>query len=191
MSYYILFWGPWTVLRASFAVMKTRGLGPFSQLYELLRTVSGSVDSFTGISGIYQNSWIWSFPIVIWAIAYSFGVLRQFWGHFWHLSKLVDLVVSVVIWAIAYCLGSVDSFEGISGSRENSWIGSFLAFIWAIAYCFGVRRQFQGHFWHLSKLMDWVLSHSYMSYCILFWGPSTISRAFLAFIKTRGFGPFS
>ena len=30
-----------------------------------------------------------------------------------------------------------------------------------------------------------------MSYCILFWGPSTVSRVFLAFIKTRGFGPFS
>ena len=39
--------------------------------------------------------------------------------------------------------------------------------------------------------MDLVLSRSYMSYCILFWGPSTVSRAFLAVMKTRGFGPFS
>ena len=30
-----------------------------------------------------------------------------------------------------------------------------------------------------------------MSYCILFWGPSTVSRAFLAVLKTREFGPFS
>ena len=36
-----------------------------------------------------------------------------------------------------------------------------------------------------------VLSHSFMSYCILFWGPSTVSVSFLAFLKTRGFGPFT
>jgi hypothetical protein len=30
-----------------------------------------------------------------------------------------------------------------------------------------------------------------MSYCTLFWGPSTVSRAFLAVIKMHGFGPFS
>ena len=39
--------------------------------------------------------------------------------------------------------------------------------------------------------MDLVLSRSYMSYCILFWGPLTVSRAFLAVMKTRRFGPFS
>ena len=39
--------------------------------------------------------------------------------------------------------------------------------------------------------MDLVLSRGFMSYCILFWGPSIVSRAFLAFIKTHGFGPFS
>ena len=39
--------------------------------------------------------------------------------------------------------------------------------------------------------MDLVLSRSFMSYCILFWGPSTVSGAFLAVMKTRGFGPFS
>ena len=32
---------------------------------------------------------------------------------------------------------------------------------------------------------------SFMSYCILFRGPSTVPRALLAFLKTRGFGPFS
>ena len=30
-----------------------------------------------------------------------------------------------------------------------------------------------------------------MSYYILFWGPSTVSMAFLAYIKTHGFGRFS
>ena len=122
----LLFWGPSTVLTAFLAFLKTRGFGPFSQFYEQLHIVLGSVDSFKGISGIYQNSWIWS----------------------------------------------------------------FLAVLRAIAYGFGVRRQFRRFFWHLSKLVDFVLSRSYMSYCILFWGPSTVSRAFLAFIKTRGFGPF-
>ena len=39
--------------------------------------------------------------------------------------------------------------------------------------------------------MDLVLSRSFICYCILFWGPSTFSRAFLAFIKTGGFSPFS
>ena len=127
MSYYILFWGPSIVSMAFLSYIKTHGFGRFSQLYELLHTVLGSVDSFGGISGIIHNSWIWSFIAVIWAIAYCFGVRRLFWGHFWHLSKLVDLV----------------------------------------------------------------LSRSYMSYYILFWGPSTVSMAFLSYIKTHGFGPFS
>ena len=39
--------------------------------------------------------------------------------------------------------------------------------------------------------MDLVLSRSFMSYCILFWGPSTVSRKFLAVIKNHGFDPFS
>ena len=47
------------------AFIKTRGFGPLLQLYEQLHTVLGSVDSFEGISGIYQNSWIWSFIEVI------------------------------------------------------------------------------------------------------------------------------
>ena len=128
MSYYcILFFGLSTVLRAFLAFIKSGGFGPFSQIYELLHTVLGFVDSFEGISGIYQNWWIWSFLFVL----------------------------------------------------------------WAILFCFGVRRQFQGPVWHLSKLVDLALYRSFMSYCKLFWGPSTVSRAFLAAVKTRGFGPFS
>ena len=65
MSYFILFWGPSTVSRAFLAFVKTRGFGPFSQFYELLHTVLGSVDSFEGISGIPENSWIWSFLAVL------------------------------------------------------------------------------------------------------------------------------
>ena len=49
MSYCILFWGPSTVLRAFLSFMKSRGFGPFSQVYELLYTIFGSVDSFEGI----------------------------------------------------------------------------------------------------------------------------------------------
>ena len=49
MSYCILFRGPSTVSRAFLAVMKTCGFGPFSQLYELLHSGLGSVDSFEGI----------------------------------------------------------------------------------------------------------------------------------------------
>ena len=48
----MLSWGPSTVSRAFLAVMKTRGFCPFSQFYELLHTVLGSVDSFEGISVI-------------------------------------------------------------------------------------------------------------------------------------------
>ena len=77
------------------AFMKARGFGPFSQFYELLHIILGSVDSFKGISGSHQNSWIWSFLVV------------------------------------------------------------------------------------------------FMCYCILFWGPSTDSSAYLAVMKTRGFGHFS
>ena len=55
MSYCILFWGPSTVSRAFLAFLKTRGFGPFSQFYELLLTVLGSVDSFEGISGSPKN----------------------------------------------------------------------------------------------------------------------------------------
>ena len=39
--------------------------------------------------------------------------------------------------------------------------------------------------------MDLVLSRRFMSDFILFWGSSTVLRAFLAFIKTGGFGHFS
>ena len=65
MSYCMLFWGPSEVLRAFLAFIQTRGFGPFSQLYELLHTVLGSVDSFEGISGNRENSWIWSFLAVL------------------------------------------------------------------------------------------------------------------------------
>ena len=65
MSYCIRFLGPSTVSRAFLGVMKTRGFGPFSQFYELLHTVLGSVDSFEGISNIPENSWIWSFLVVL------------------------------------------------------------------------------------------------------------------------------
>ena len=41
--------------------MKTRGFGTLSQLYELLHIVLVSVDSFEGISGGHQNSWIGPF----------------------------------------------------------------------------------------------------------------------------------
>ena len=56
MSYCILFGGPSTVPRAFLAFIKTRGFGPFSQFYELLHAVSGSVDSFDGISGSNLNT---------------------------------------------------------------------------------------------------------------------------------------
>ena len=63
MSCSVLFWGPSIVSRAFLAVLKTHGYGPFSQFYELLSTVLGSVDSFEGISGSLENSWIWSFLV--------------------------------------------------------------------------------------------------------------------------------
>ena len=56
VSYCIEFWGPSTVPGAFVAFLKTRGFGPFSQFYELLHTVLGSVDSFKGISGSHENS---------------------------------------------------------------------------------------------------------------------------------------
>ena len=62
-DYCILFWGPSTVSTAFLTFLTTRGFGPFSQFYELLHTVLGSVDSFDGISGIPENSWIWSFLV--------------------------------------------------------------------------------------------------------------------------------
>ena len=65
MSYCILFWGPSTLSRAFQAFIKTSGFGPFSQFYELLHIVIGSVYSFEGISGSNENSWIWSFLAVL------------------------------------------------------------------------------------------------------------------------------
>ena len=61
----ILFWGLSIVSRAFLAFIKTRGFGLFSLFNELLHTVLGSVDSFEGISGIHENSWIWSFLAVL------------------------------------------------------------------------------------------------------------------------------
>ena len=170
MSYCILFWGPSTVSRAFLAFLKTRGFGHFSQFYELLHTVSGSVDSSEGISNSHENSWIWYFHAVLLATTYCFGVRRPFWRAFlaflktsWFgpFSQFNELLHTV--------LGSVYSFEGISSSHEDSWIWYFHAILLATAYCFGVRRQFRGHFWHSWKLVDWVLSRSFISYCILFW----------------------
>ena len=80
MSYCILFWGPSTVSRAFLAFLKTRGFGPFSQFYELLHTVLWSVDSSEGISGILENSWIWSFLTVLGPIAYCSGSVDNFEG---------------------------------------------------------------------------------------------------------------
>ena len=57
--------GPSTALRAFLVVMKTRGFGLFSLFNELLHTVLGSVDNFVGISGIHENSWIWSILAVL------------------------------------------------------------------------------------------------------------------------------
>ena len=57
--------GSATVSRAFLAFIETRGFGPFSKFYGLLHTVLGSVDSFEGISGIHQNSWIWSILAVL------------------------------------------------------------------------------------------------------------------------------
>ena len=65
MSDCILFRGPSTVSRAFLAVIKTSGFGPFSQFYELLYIVLGSIDCFEGISGSRENSWIWSFLAVL------------------------------------------------------------------------------------------------------------------------------
>ena len=65
MSYCILFFGLSTISRAFLAFIKTSGFGPFSQFYELLHIVLGSVDSFQGISGSNENSWIWSFLEVL------------------------------------------------------------------------------------------------------------------------------
>ena len=58
-------WGPSKVSGIFLAFIKTRGFGPFSQLYELMHTVLGSVDSFKGIFGSRENSWIGSFIAVI------------------------------------------------------------------------------------------------------------------------------
>ena len=80
MSYCILFWGPSTVSRAFLAFIKTSGFGPFSQLYELLHTVLGSVDSFEGISGNLENTWIWSFLAVYELLHTVLGSVDSFEG---------------------------------------------------------------------------------------------------------------
>ena len=45
--------------------IKVDNMGPFSQFYELFRTVLGSADSFEGIFGNLENSCIWSFLAVL------------------------------------------------------------------------------------------------------------------------------
>ena len=80
MSYCILFWCPSIVSWAFLAFIKTRGFGPFSQLYELLHTILGSVASFEGISGIDQNSLIWSFLAVYELLHTVLGFVDNFEG---------------------------------------------------------------------------------------------------------------
>ena len=122
--------GPSIVSRALLTVIKTRGFGPFSHLSQLLHTALGSVNSFESISGSHQNSWIWSFLAVLSAIAYCFGVRRQFRGHFVAVMKTRGFgPFSLFNELLHTVLGSVDNFEGISGSRQNPWIWSFLGVI--------------------------------------------------------------
>ena len=88
-----------------------------------------------------------------------------------YILLFADLIshreLSSVLCFLCFCL-SVDNFECNSGIYQNSWIWSFLAVLCAIACCFRVCLQFRGQFWHLSKLVDFFLSRSFMSYCILF-----------------------
>ena len=122
-------WGTSTVLRAILAFIKTRGFGPFSQFYELLHTVLGSVDSFEGISGIYQNRGFGPFSQLyelLHTVLGSVAVSRAFLAivktrGFGPFSQWYELLHTV--------LGSVDSFEVISGIYPNSSIWSFLTVI--------------------------------------------------------------
>ena len=140
MSFYV-FLSHWLRKLGFLAFLKTRGFGPFSQFYELLHTILGSVYSFEGISGSPQNSYICSFLVVWWTIVYCFWGRREFRGHFWQSWKLVDLVLSRRFHGLLHTvLRSVDSFEGIFDIYQTSWIWSFLTVLWAIAFCFGVRR---------------------------------------------------
>ena len=112
MSYCILFRGPSIVSRAFLAFLKTCGFDPFSPFYKLLHTVLGSVDSFEGISGSHENSWIWSFLVVLLATAYCFGSVDSFEvisgipENSWNWSFLA------LVCASAYCFGVRRQFGG-------------------------------------------------------------------------------
>ena len=115
----------------------------------------------------------------------------QFRGHFWQSSKLVDLVLSRSY--MSYCIlfwGPSKVSRAILSFIKTRGFGPFSQ-LYELLHCFGVHRQFRGHFWQSSKVMDFDICRSYMSYCILFWGPSIVSRAILAIVKTPGFGHFS
>ena len=60
--------------------MKTRGFGPLSELYELLHIVLVSVDSFDGISGSRQNSWIGPFSHIYELLHIVLGSVDSFEG---------------------------------------------------------------------------------------------------------------
>ena len=93
---------------------------------------------------------------------------------------------------MSYCIlfwGPSTVSRAFLAAVKTRGFGPFMQF-YELLHIFGMRRHFRGHFWHLSKLVDLVLSRSFMSYCKLFRGPSTVSRAFLAAVKTRGFGRF-
>ena len=60
--------------------MKTRGFGPFSQFYELLHIVLGSVDSFERIFGSNENSWIWPFSKFYELLHIVLGSIDRFEG---------------------------------------------------------------------------------------------------------------
>ena len=69
-----------TVSMVFLAVMNTLGFGPFSQFYELLHTFLGYVDSFDGISGSHENSWIWSILAVYELLHTVLGSIDGFEG---------------------------------------------------------------------------------------------------------------
>ena len=74
---------------------------------------------------------------------------------------------------------------------KTGGFGPFLQFYELLHTVLGSVDSFESISGSRKNFMDLVISRSFMSYCILFWGPSTVSRAFLAVVKTRGFDPFS
>ena len=184
---------PSIVSSAFLVVMKTRRFGPFSRFSWANAYYSGSVHSFEGIYVSHQTRRFSPFLAVFMSYWILFWGRRHFRGIFLAVIKTRRFGPFLAVFT-SYCIlfwgpSTVSrAFLAVINTRR---FGPFSPFSNLLHTVLGSVESFEGISGSHQNSSIWSILAIFMSYCILFWGPSTVSRAFLVVIKTRRFGPFS